>query len=68
MFSIENFNVNEISSIEYHFEDENLNLEIMNPFEIKQVDNVHLVTDDIGCVFIIQPDWVYISIIRKPKI
>ncbi len=57
----------EIYSIEYHFEDENLNLEIRDPIEIEIIDSGHhIITDCVG-TFVISPKWVYLSIIKKLK-
>ena len=56
----------EILTLEYHFENESLDLEFLEPLNIEILDNgVHIVTDNDGCIFIIQPDWVYISLIKR---
>lgn len=56
----------EILNLEYHFENEDLDLAFDEPSNIEILDNgVHIVTDNEGCLFIIQPDWVYISIIKR---
>jgi len=56
----------EILTLEYHFSEESLDLEFLEPLNIEILDNgVHVVTDNEGCLFIIQPDWVYISIIKR---
>lgn len=56
----------EILTLEYHFSEESLDLEFLEPLNIEILDNgVHVVTDNEGCLFIIQPDWVYISIVKR---
>lgn len=56
----------EILSMEYHFEDENLDLEIRDPQEIGVLDTgYHMIEDSEGFVFIIRPEWVYLSILKR---
>jgi hypothetical protein len=59
-----NIDVKNISAIEYHFENEDLNIEIQNPSDLKIIDKTHIITDETDCIFIIE-NWVYISIIPK---
>ena len=56
----------EILSMEYHFEEENLDLEIRDPQEIEVLDTgYHVIEDSEGFVFIIRPEWMYISILKR---
>lgn len=65
MFNFSQMNVKDIFSLEYHFEDENLNMEIREPIGIEVTDTGHhIITDDDG-IFVISPKWVYISIIKR---
>jgi hypothetical protein len=59
----------DILSIEYHFEEESLDLEIRDPQEITVLDTgYHMIKDEEGYIFVIRPEWIYVSIItRKPK-
>jgi len=64
MFKLTDINIKDIFSIEYHFEDDNLDIEIQLPLEIEVTDNGdHIITDNEG-IFIISPKWIYISIIK----
>jgi hypothetical protein len=65
MFKLTDMNAKEIFSIEYHFEDENLNIEIREPLEIEVTDNGHHILTDSEGIFVISPKWVYISIIKR---
>ena len=65
MFNLTSMNPKDIFSIEYHFEDESLDLEIREPIEIEVLDNgYHVVTDSVG-IFVINPKWIYLSIIKS---
>lgn len=65
MFNYSGINVRDIFSIEYHFEDESLNIEIREPISIEVNDACdHIITDNDG-IFVISPKWVYISIIKR---
>jgi hypothetical protein len=65
MFNYSDINVKDIFSIEYHFEDENLNIEIREPVSIEvNGANEHIITDSDG-IFVISPKWVYLSIIKR---
>lgn len=65
MFSFPAMNVKDIFSLEYHFEDENLNIEIREPLEIELTDQGHHIITDSDGIFVISPKWVYISIINR---
>jgi hypothetical protein len=59
-------NPKDILSIEYHFEDENLDLEIRDPQNIEILDTeYHVIEDGEGCIFVIRPEWVYLSILKR---
>jgi hypothetical protein len=62
-------NPKNILSIEYHFEEESLDLEVRDPQEIQVIDGgYHLIKDEEGYIFVIRPAWIYMSIVtRKPK-
>jgi hypothetical protein len=67
MFDLKTMDPKEIFSIEYHFEDENLNLEIRDPIEIEIIESGYHIITDCGGIFVISPKWVYLSIIKKLK-
>lgn len=67
MFDLKTINPKDIFSIEYHFEDENLNLEIRDPLEIEVLDSGHHVITDCAGIFVISPKWVYLSILKRAK-
>lgn len=67
MFDLKTMDPKDIYSIEYHFEDENLNIEIRDPIKIEVLDSGHhVITDSVG-IFVISPKWVYLSIIKRSK-
>jgi hypothetical protein len=65
MFNFSQLNTKDIFSIEYHFEDENLNIEIREPIEIEVIDTGHHIITDADGIFVISPQWVYLSIIKR---
>lgn len=65
MFNLAALKAEDIFSIEYHFNDESLDFEIRDPLEIEIIENMHIITDSEGCIFIIRPEWVYISIVKR---
>jgi len=59
-------NPKNILSIEYHFEEESLDLEIRDPQEITILETGHhMIKDEEGYIFIIRPAWIYISIVNR---
>jgi len=65
MFTLKELNAADVRSIEYHFENEDLNIEFIEPLEIEITDTIHTVVDSEGIIFIIKPDWIYISIEKR---
>lgn len=65
MFNLSQMNIKDIFSLEYHFEDENLNIEIRDPLELEVTDMGHHIITDCEGIFVISPKWVYISIIKR---
>jgi hypothetical protein len=65
MFNFSKMITKDIFSIEYHFEDENLNIEIREPLEIEVIDTGHHIITDSDGIFVISPQWVYLSIIKR---
>jgi len=60
--------IKDIFSLEYHFENEDLDLEIREPSECEVLETGHhVITDWDGYIFIIRPAWVYISILKRKK-
>lgn len=55
--------IKNVDVISYHFEDENLDLEIPDPdiFEVLP-DGTHVINDTEGYTFFISPKWVYFTI------
>lgn len=59
-------NPKKILSIEYHFEEESLDLEIRDPQEITILDTgYHVIKDEEGYTFVIRPTWIYLSIVNR---
>lgn len=62
-------NPKNILAIEYHFEEESLDLEIRDPQEISVLETgYHVIKDEEGYIFIIRPTWIYISIVNRKSI
>jgi hypothetical protein len=66
MFKLSDCDAKDIFIMEYHFEDETLDLEIREPQSIEILDNgQHTIEDSDGFIFIIRPEWVYLSILKR---
>ena len=65
MFKLSECDAKDIFIMEYHFEDETLDLEIREPQSIEILDGQHTIEDNKGFIFVIRPEWVYLSILKR---
>ena len=54
-----------VMSINYYFENSDLDLDIQEPQEVYVDGDMNVIVDNMGYIFFIRPGWAYMSVQRK---